>query len=144
MGNFLLLCKIEVFTAVVMKSPVFCDITLCSLLKINMFQRNMSPPSSGLKINYLLSRKQVVASCWFVAWLILQPWRWRCHVPPKCWLIFNILHGEKKIELFKLSPSHKGLCYVELIIYMKHFTDTNNIHYLNKTTARPIGCVGPS
>jgi hypothetical protein len=25
-------------------------------------------------------------SRFFHAWLILRPWRWRRHVPPKCWL----------------------------------------------------------
>jgi hypothetical protein len=37
----------------------------------------------------------------FFAWLILRPWRWRRHVPPKRWLIFNGLHGVMswKIEL---------------------------------------------
>jgi hypothetical protein len=26
------------------------------------------------------------ASCWFLVWLILLPWRWRWHIPPKRWL----------------------------------------------------------
>jgi hypothetical protein len=29
------------------------------------------------------------ASCWFLAWFILQPWRWRQHVPPKLLLTFK-------------------------------------------------------
>jgi hypothetical protein len=42
-------------------------------------------------------------SSWFLAWLILWPWRWRrWHVPPKCRSTFNTLHGviSQKIELF--------------------------------------------
>jgi hypothetical protein len=33
------------------------------------------------------------ASRWCRAWLILRPWRWRLHVPPKHRLTFNGLHG---------------------------------------------------
>jgi hypothetical protein len=42
------------------------------------------------------------ASCWFLAWLTLQPCRWRLCVPPKCRLTFNRLYGfiSQKIKLF--------------------------------------------
>jgi hypothetical protein len=33
------------------------------------------------------------ASCWFLAWFILQPWRWSWHVPPNSWLTFNRLQS---------------------------------------------------
>jgi hypothetical protein len=33
------------------------------------------------------------ASSWFLAWLILRPWRWRRYVRPKRRLTFNGLHG---------------------------------------------------
>jgi hypothetical protein len=41
-------------------------------------------------------------SRWFLAWLILRPWRWRWHVHPKLPLIFIRLHGviSQKTELF--------------------------------------------
>jgi hypothetical protein len=41
-------------------------------------------------------------SHWFLARLILQPWRWRRHVPPKRRLTFSRLHSviSQKIELF--------------------------------------------
>jgi hypothetical protein len=42
-------------------------------------------------------------SCWSLAWPILQPGRWKHHVPPKCWLTFNRLHDvipQMKIKLF--------------------------------------------
>jgi hypothetical protein len=32
-------------------------------------------------------------SHWFLAWLILRPWRWRLYVPLKHRLTFNRLHG---------------------------------------------------
>jgi hypothetical protein len=39
---------------------------------------------------------------WYLAWLILRPWAWRRHVPPKRRLTFNGLHGviSQKIVLF--------------------------------------------
>jgi hypothetical protein len=49
------------------------------------FRRNMSPPCWKLCL--------LPVSCWFTAWLILRPWRWRRHVYPKRWLISNRLHG---------------------------------------------------
>jgi hypothetical protein len=41
-----------------------------------------------------------LASCWFLTSLILQPWRWRQYIPPKCYLFFNGLHNVifQKIE----------------------------------------------
>jgi hypothetical protein len=47
----------------------------------------------------------LLASCWFLAWFILQPWRWRRHVPPKLRLTFNGLQGVvfQKIELLTAS-----------------------------------------
>jgi hypothetical protein len=36
----------------------------------------------SMPVCHLLSLK-------FLAWLILQPWRWRRHVPPKCQLTFR-------------------------------------------------------
>jgi hypothetical protein len=40
-------------------------------------------------------------SCWFVAWIILQPWRWRPHVSPKRRFTFNGLNGviSQNVEL---------------------------------------------
>jgi hypothetical protein len=58
----------EVLTAVVMKSSTFWDIMSCSQL-----------------ICYLLSP-------WFLARLILRPWRYRRYVPPKRRLTFSGLH----------------------------------------------------
>jgi hypothetical protein len=44
-------------------------------------------------------------SCWFPAWLTLQPRRRRRHIPPKHALNFNGLQGviSQKIELFNLN-----------------------------------------
>jgi hypothetical protein len=54
-----------------MKSPIFWDIMPCSSFKACFLP----------------------ASCWFLASFILQPRRWRQHVPPKRRLTINGLHG---------------------------------------------------
>jgi hypothetical protein len=53
------------------------------------FRRNISPPSSGSK---KLQAACHLRSRWFLAWLILRPWRWRRYVPPKRRLAFNWVH----------------------------------------------------
>jgi hypothetical protein len=70
----------------VTKSPIFCDITPIYTLKINQ-----------LEVDSLLS----ALWCWFLAWLILRPWRWRQQIPLKRLLIFNWLYGviPQKTEL---------------------------------------------
>lgn len=47
----------------------------------------------------LLSR---LLSHWILAWLILQPWRWKHCVAPKCWFTYSGLYGtiSEKIECF--------------------------------------------
>jgi hypothetical protein len=58
-----------------MKSSVFWDITPYNPLKLNRRFR-------GTSLWFL------PASCWSLASLILHPWRWRRHVPPKLrWLL---------------------------------------------------------
>jgi hypothetical protein len=44
-------------------------------------------------------------SSWFLAWVILRPWRWRRDIHPKHRLTFSGLHGVllQKIELFNVS-----------------------------------------
>jgi hypothetical protein len=75
----------EVLTAVVMKSSIFWDTTLCRLLCL------------------------LTASCWFIVWFILWPWRWRQHVPLKHCLTFNGLNGiiSQKTELSKFGSFTK-------------------------------------
>jgi hypothetical protein len=55
----------------------------------------MSPLFLGLK-NKPSEKPELCllpASCWFIAYLIFLPWRWRQHIPPKCQLSFNELHS---------------------------------------------------
>jgi hypothetical protein len=55
---------------------------------------NVTPPCLAFKsklykkASWDLQQRSFV-SCWFVAWLILWPWRLRQHVTPKCRLTFN-------------------------------------------------------
>jgi hypothetical protein len=57
----------EVLTSVVMKSSIFWDITKWFCWKSTDFSELCLLP----------------ASRWFLAWLILRPWRWKLHVPRK-------------------------------------------------------------
>jgi hypothetical protein len=59
------------------ESSIFWAITPCSLLKVNWHFR-------GTYHLHLQDSACYPLSCWFLVWLILQPWRWRQHVPPKC------------------------------------------------------------
>jgi hypothetical protein len=75
----------------VLKTSIFWDIKPCSLLKVSQcFGGTCHLHVQGQRINqaelWLLP-----PSCWFLACLTLQPWRWRRHVPLKCQLTFNRL-----------------------------------------------------
>jgi hypothetical protein len=56
-----------------MKSSIFWDITPCSPLKVK----------TVLFVTFFM----------LLPWLILRPWRWIQHFPPKLHLTFNELHG---------------------------------------------------
>jgi hypothetical protein len=71
----IILLGFEVLTAMVKKSSIFWDITPCNPLKVN---RRFTC--------HLLS-------CWFLAWLILWPRRWRWYVHPNRRLTFSRLRG---------------------------------------------------
>jgi hypothetical protein len=62
--------------------------------------------SSGITELYLLP-----PSCWFLAWLTLQPWRWRRHVPLKCQLTYNGLHGiiSQKTEFLIITTERSNM-----------------------------------
>jgi hypothetical protein len=67
-----------------MKFSVFWDTTPCSPLKVNRL--------FGGTYLYLQISACHLVSLWFVARLILRPWRWRRYVPPKRLLILNWVH----------------------------------------------------
>jgi hypothetical protein len=73
-----------------LKRPIFCVITPCS-------------PSGESQSTFRSNIESLLfASCWFLAWLILRPWRWRRCFPPNHRLTFTGLHGviSHTIELF--------------------------------------------
>jgi hypothetical protein len=83
----------EVLTAVIMKSTILWDVTVCSLLIVDVSESSAC---------HLLSR-------WFLAHLIFPHWRWRRYVPPKRWLTFNGLHSviSQKMVLFVKGCIHR-------------------------------------
>jgi hypothetical protein len=72
-------------------------------LTIHLLFYNLAPPSSGYQHEAGSKRLCLtLASCWFLAWIILRPRRRRRHIPPKRRLTFNGLHGviSMKTEFF--------------------------------------------
>jgi hypothetical protein len=72
------------------KGSLLWDITPCSPLKVNR------------RLGVIWSLSLLPALRWFLAWLILRPWRGRSHVNSKRQLTFGGLHGviSQKTELF--------------------------------------------
>jgi hypothetical protein len=136
----------DVLTSVVMKSSIFWDITLYSLLKVNWrhgvisqkmkffittkydvhgvtYQKIELCITTNVRTSnhVLCSLTQAIhryvqwfeklqlclppVSCWFLAWLILWPGRWRWHVPPKRRLTFNRLYGVMPITMATRSKA---------------------------------------
>jgi hypothetical protein len=70
----------------------------------------------------------LLLSRWFLAGLILRPWRWRQYVPLKHWLTFNGLHGviSQKIVLFittAMITSNPTQLHICLLARCFHFND---------------------
>jgi hypothetical protein len=84
------------------------------------FRRNMPPLSSGSKNK---PRLLLPDSCWFLAWIILQSWKWMRHVNAKRWLV-NELHGviDHKIEdlIYAYVKIANGGCLTEKRMDMCH------------------------
>jgi hypothetical protein len=85
-----------------LKSSVFRDMMPCSLLKVKWnfwgtFCLHLQCRRIRKARLYLPPAFKLV-SCLLILW----PWRWRWHVPTKCQLTFNGLHGliSQKVELF--------------------------------------------
>jgi hypothetical protein len=74
----------EVLIAVVMKSSIFWDITLRSLMSQPTFRRNMAPPSSGSKSKPSKKPDLLAASFMFVP----------------CCLLLDTEHGEMFLRNF--------------------------------------------
>jgi hypothetical protein len=63
-------------------------------------------------------RCKLTISRWFLAWLILRPWRWRRHVSPKRRLTFNGLQCliSHKMELFITPLWERQILHGKLLI----------------------------
>lgn len=112
----------EVLTVVIMKSTVFWNVTPRSMLKVSRcFWGTYRLLLQGQRISR--ARKQHSAchllSLWFLAYLILQPWRWRWCFPLKHQLTFSRLHGiiSQKMVHFILGLSVK---YGKLMVLQQH------------------------
>jgi hypothetical protein len=61
------------------------------------------------------------ASCWFLAWLTLQPWRMKWHISPKHHLTFNGLHSiiSWKVEHFITAAVRTSdpTCYTRNLLF---------------------------
>jgi hypothetical protein len=55
-------------------------------------------PSSRLAIRFTEMLMVTACFCWLLAWLILRPWKWKSHVPPKHRLTFTRLYGPVKLK----------------------------------------------
>jgi hypothetical protein len=90
---------------VVIKNTISWAITPWSPLKVNRrFGETYRLHFQGRIISRARNRSafHLLSCCFLFAWLILRPWKWRRHVPPKHRLTFNGLHGviSQKTVLF--------------------------------------------
>jgi hypothetical protein len=92
--NTLFLVGFEVFTAVVMKSIIFWDMTQCSPSSFNRrFGEAYRLHLQGRRNKFSKNQQASKQICWVFLNLFLRPWRWRRYVPPKRRLKLDGLHG---------------------------------------------------
>jgi hypothetical protein len=87
-------CLFDVLIAVVVNSSISLDVTPCIPLKVNRRFGRTYPSSGSNEAKQKPTWKQPECPChlissYFLAWLILRPWRWRRHIPPKRRLTLN-------------------------------------------------------
>jgi hypothetical protein len=85
------------------------------LLGYNALQSIESQPT--------FQRTLLAASCWFLSWLILRPWRQRRHVPPKRLLAFSVLRGviSHKTELSLITSNPTRRIYITIVLLAMGF-----------------------
>jgi hypothetical protein len=99
--------RLEVHTTMILKSSVFRDITLCSLLK---------------ELCLLL------ASCWFLVWIILRPWRFFQNV------------GWLSTDYSALYPKRSSLIYFPLITLKTSSVIPANLGIFETLSAHLVYC----
>jgi hypothetical protein len=90
--------------------------TPCGPLKVNrLFGGICRLHLPGEIISQTSNERESVTSIVFFTWLILRPWRWRRHIPPKRRFNLNELHSfiYRKIEFF-ISPVIPHADYVSV------------------------------
>jgi hypothetical protein len=80
---------------------VLWDIMPCNLFQFNRHFEECCLYLQDRRVRHLLTR-------WFLAWLVLLPWRRRRYDLPKCRLTLNGLHlvTTRKIEFFVVNMPH--------------------------------------
>jgi hypothetical protein len=98
-----------------MKNSVSWDITPVVRWNWTKFRTYFLLSFSGLKNKPSKENSCLLtASCWFLASLTHESWRWRRHVPSKCWFTFNRLHGitSQKTELIIFKYLNISLSWI--------------------------------
>jgi hypothetical protein len=132
-----------------LKSSIFWDITPCTASKVKWYFRGAY---------YLHFQCQRISqssachllSCWFLAWLILWPWRWRHCALPKCRLFLNGLHGiiSQKLELIITTAVRSQILHnAGFVGRLAQFTAEHTVawwdslpcHWLNTDITHPTG-----
>jgi hypothetical protein len=77
---------------------------------------------------FLYKPELLASSCWFLAWLILQSWRWRWHIPLKHQLTFNRLQGiisQKTESVITIPWEPQILCKICCSKNVMHWKDVS-------------------
>jgi hypothetical protein len=95
----------DILTVVTMKSPIFWNVGLYSLVEAHRYWLCFPP-----------------TSWWLLGWLILQPWKWRQYVPSKLWWTSTRLYDvtSQKIVLFSNRNISSECLFCSLNISMSH------------------------
>jgi hypothetical protein len=103
------------------------NILTCSPFKIDRFGGTLCFNLQGrtyvtqeTKVKADVKQSSSNSSCWFPAWLILKPLRYKPHYPPKRRLNFNGLHGavSQKTRLITSAAIHLEALFVSELSYI--------------------------
>jgi hypothetical protein len=124
----------EVLAEVVMKSSIFCSPLKVNLhfggtCRLNIQDRSISQARNQSKCRWQ-GEPQIQLSCWFLAWFILRPWRWRRRAPQKRRLTFNEPHGVIFQTLERFTSSHyDGLSSWPIQVAYKDLNTSLNLNF---------------
>jgi hypothetical protein len=83
--------QFEVLSGAIMKSTTFWELMPCSPLNVDThFGGIYHLRVRGWRVSQARNQHELrTATRCFLAWLTLQPWRWRRHIPPKRRMTYN-------------------------------------------------------